>query len=142
MIKKINYKNKTLAYWIKFTNKKGVNFLTPNQISHQIGFLNHPKAHLIKPHKHYKNTRITNFTSEVLIILKGKIRVDFYTTGKKYLFSKIIKKQEVVILLGNHGHGFKVLEPSEIIEVKQGPYNLKKDKKTFDSVKEKKVKIL
>lgn len=142
MIKKINYKNKTLAYWIKFINKKGVNFLTPSKISHQIGFLNHPSLYLIKPHRHFKNTRKTNFTSEVLIVLKGKIRVDFYTIGKKYIFSKIIKKKEIIILLGNHGHGFKVLEPSEIIEVKQGPYNIKKDKKTFNSIDENKVKIL
>ena len=35
----------------------------------------------------------------------------------------------------------EVIKDIEIIEVKQGPYNLIKDKKKFDKVDEKKIKI-
>ena len=76
---------------------------------------------------------------EVLIILNGKLRVDFYD-NKKYLFSKIIKKNDIIIL-NSGGHGFKVLETVEMIEVKQGPYNIKTDKKVFNSIDDKFVKI-
>ena len=39
------------------------------------------------------------------------------------------------------GHGFEILEDSEMIEVKQGPYYKKVDKIKFEAVDEKKVKI-
>ena len=97
-------------------------------------------GHLIKPHKHYKNIRRIEYTSEVLIIQKGKLRVDFYSDKEKYLFSKIIKKNNIIIL-NSGGHGLKVIETVEMIEVKQGPYNLIKDKKKFYKIDEKKIKI-
>ena len=91
--------------------------------------------------KHYKNIRRIEYTSEVLIILKGKLRVDFYTQSEKYLFSKIIKKNDIIIL-NSGGHGFKVLEPIEMIEVKQGPYNIKSDKKIFEAIEDSLINII
>ena len=44
-------------------------------------------------------------------------------------------------MLVSGGHGFKVIKNVEMIEVKQGPYNLSKDKKKFNSINEKKVRI-
>jgi hypothetical protein len=140
MIKPISHKGKTFGYIIKYTRKLGVNFLTPKKLSHQVGFIKHKSKHLIKPHKHYKNVRRIEYTSEVLIILKGKLRVDFYSDKEKYLFSKIIKKNDIIIL-NNGGHGFKVLDNVEMLEVKQGPYNTKADKKVFANVEDKFIKI-
>jgi hypothetical protein len=76
----------------------------------------------------------------VLIVLKGKIRVDFYTKKEKYLFSKIISKNHIIILIDG-GHGFKILKPTEIIEIKQGPYSQKKDKKVFTPIDDSRVKL-
>ncbi len=140
MIKNIKYKNKTFGFIITYKKKKGVNFLTPNNLSHQIGFIKHSKNHVIQPHWHHKNSRIINYTSEVLIILNGKIRVDFYTKKEKYLFSKVISKNHIIILIDG-GHGFKIINSAEIIEVKQGPYNQKKDKKVFKPINESQVKF-
>ena len=140
MIQPISHKKKIFGYIIKYRKKFGVNFLTPKELSHQVGFIKHKSKHFIKPHKHYKNIRRIEYTSEVLIILNGKLRVDFYDNKKKYLFSKIIKKNDIIIL-NSGGHGFKVLETVEMIEVKQGPYNIKTDKKVFNSIDDKFVKI-
>ena len=41
----------------------------------------------------------------------------------------------------NGGHGFEMLEKTEIIEIKQGPYANDKDKTRFESVKKNKIKI-
>ena len=125
---------------MRYENKNGVIFLTPNHLSHKVQFIKHKKKHLIKPHKHFKNVRKIEYTSEVLIILKGKLRVDFYSKQEKYLFSKILKKNDIIIL-NNGGHGFKVLENVEMIEVKQGPYNLKMDKKVFTAIEDSAVFI-
>jgi len=140
MLEVIKNNNQILGYIIKYKKKIGVNFLTPKKLSHQIGFIKHKKKYIIKPHRHFKNFRKINYTSEVLLITKGKIRVDFYNQKEKYLFSRIIKKNEIVILIAG-GHGFEVLKNCEIIEVKQGPYNQKKDKIVFKPINNKFLKI-
>ena len=141
MIQQIKHKNKLYALIIRnFRKKRGVSFFTPKNLSLQCGYMNHKKNHFIKPHSHKKRLSKIFYTSEVLCLLKGKLRVDFYTDKKIYLFSKIINEKDI-ILLAHGGHGFKVLKDIEMIEVKQGPYYKKVDKIKFEAVDEKKVKI-
>jgi hypothetical protein len=45
-----------------------------------------------------------------------------------------------VILLADGGHGFKMIEDSEIIEVKQGPYAGELDKERFTPILDKDIK--
>ena len=68
------------------------------------------------------------------------LRVDFYNSSKKYLFSKVIKEKDIIMLV-HEGHGFKILKDIEMIEIKQGPYNLSKDKIKFEKIDEKKIKF-
>lgn len=132
MIQKIIYKNKILAVIVKnrYIKRKGINFFTDNKLSQQVAYMNHKKGHVIQPHIHKKRLKKIYDTSEVLIILKGSMKVDFYNNKKKYLFSKILIKNDIVILL-TAGHGFKILKNCKFIEVKQGPYNPIKDKFKF-----------
>ena len=58
--------------------------------------------------------------SETIILLKGKLRIDFYDNKKKYLLVKFELSEIIVLISG--GHGFKTLSSCEMIEVKQGPY--------------------
>lgn len=140
MMKAIKYKNFIFGYLIRYKKKNGVNFLTPSNLTHQIGSIRHKKNHIILPHLHLKNQRKIDYTSEVLIIQKGKIQIDLYSTKKKYLFSKILIKDDILILIKG-AHGFKVLEPCDILEIKQGPYNKKLDKIRFEPADSKKIKI-
>ena len=132
MIQKITYKNKILALIVKnkYIKKKGINFFTDNKLSQQVAYMNHKKGHVIQPHIHKKRLKKVYDTSEVLIVLKGSMKVDFYNNKKKYLFSKILIKNDIAILL-TAGHGFKILKNCKFIEVKQGPYNPIKDKFKF-----------
>ncbi len=142
MIEKILNKKKLLALIVrgKYRNKKGITFFTPNDATQQFGYMKHKKNYSIKPHLHKKRlTRILN-TTEVILILKGKLRVDFYDQYKKYLLSKILKQKDIIMLV-NGGHGFKVLENVEMLEIKQGPYNAIKDKIKFESVNDNKIKL-
>ena len=142
MIEKILHKKKLFALIVrgKYRKKRGVNFFTSKEATQQFGYIKHKKNYIINPHSH--NVRLTRIlkTTEVLLLLKGILRVDFYDNMKKYLFSKIIKEKDLIMFV-HGGHGFKVLKDVEMIEVKQGPYNLSKDKKKFNSVNEKKVRI-
>jgi len=142
MIKEIIHKTKLYALIIKdsYQNKKGISFFTKDVSNQQIGFMNHPKNYIIKPHKHQKRETKIYLTTEVIIIQKGKLRVDFYDTKKKYLFSVVIKKNQIIMLV-HGGHGFKALEPVKMLEIKQGPFVSNKDKIKFDEIEEKKIKI-
>ena len=142
MIEKIIYKKKLLALIVrgKYRNRKGVTFFTPNESTQQFGYMKHKKKHIIKPHLHKKRVTKISYTTEVILIFKGKLRVDFYNYYKKYLFSKILKEKDIIMLV-HGGHGFKVLKNIEMLEIKQGPYSLTKDKIKFEEVNEKKIRI-
>ena len=142
MIEKIFHKNKIYALIVrsKFRKKSGINFFTSEEATQQFGYMKHKKNYLIMPHKH--NKRLTKIlrTTEVIIIFKGILRVDFYNDKKKYLFSKKIYAGDIIMLV-NGGHGFKVLKDVEMLEVKQGPYSLSADKTKFNKIDEKKIRI-
>ena len=142
MIEKILYKKRLFALIVRrqFRKKSGINFFTSKEATQQFGFMKHKKNHIIKPHKHNKRrTRILR-TTEVILLLKGTLRVDFYNDKYKYLFSKKINERDIIMLI-HGGHGFKVLKNVEMIEVKQGPYSLASDKIKFETVDEKKIKF-
>ncbi len=142
MIEKIKNKKKLLAIIIRkeYRKKKGVSFFTPNNLNLQCGYMKHEKNHIIKPHLHLKRLNKIFYTSETIILLKGKLRIDFYDSKKKYLLSKILYSSEIITLISG-GHGFKTLSSCEMIEVKQGPYSEKKDKKKFYETVNNKIKI-
>jgi hypothetical protein len=113
--------------------KEGIDFFTPGDFSQQLGYMNRPEGYVIAPHVHNPVIREVTLTQEVLFIKSGKVRVDFYDEHKNYLESRILLKGDV-ILLAHGGHGFEMLEQSEMIEVKQGPYCGEMDKVRFDPI--------
>ncbi len=141
MIEKIKNKKKLLSIIIRANYKsENIKFFTPKDCSQQLGYMNRPKGYKITPHHHNKIKRKIITTDETLIIKSGKVRIDFYDEKKKYLISKILNKGDVILLV-NGGHGFEMLEKTEIIEVKQGPYLDDKDKTRFDPVMKNELKI-
>jgi len=142
MIENIVHKKKLFAVIVKnkYRKKKGVTFFTPKEATQQFGYIKHPKNYIIQPHLHNKRLTKILYTTEVIILFKGILRVDFYDDKKKYLFSKKISKGDIIMLVSG-GHGFKVIKNVEMIEVKQGPYSLSQDKKKFQITDEKKIKI-
>ncbi len=141
MIEQIIFNNKLLSIIIKKEFKKdGIEFFTPDNFSQQLGYMNRPKGYVIPPHVHNPVTREVQYTKEVLYIKNGKVRVDFYDEVQNYLQSTILESGDV-ILLAYGGHGFEMLEESEIIEIKQGPYAGEVDKTRFEPIDKKKVRL-
>ena len=124
----------------RYRRKKGITFFTQNESTQQFGYMKHKRDHIIKPHLHKKRLTKIYYTSEVILILKGILRVDFYNQFKKYLFSKILKPSDIIMLVSG-GHGFKILKDVEMLEIKQGPYNLIKDKIKFENIDDKYIKL-
>ncbi len=139
MVEKIIHNGLELAIIIRNSfQKEGIEFFTDDNSSQQLGYMNRPESYVIEPHRHNIVPRAVHLTQEVLFIKSGKIRVDFYDNEQDYLKSKILFPGDV-ILLADGGHGFKMLEKSEMIEVKQGPYNGERDKVRFEMISDEKV---
>lgn len=112
---------------------EGIAFLTDAACSQQLGYMNRPVGHVIPPHVHKPAPREVHYTQEVLFVKSGRVRVDFYAEDRRYLESAVLQAGDV-ILLARGGHGFEMLEATEMIEVKQGPYVGEHDKTRFSPV--------
>ena len=91
--------------------------------------MNRPSGYQIQPHVHLRVDRTSAFTQEVLFVKRGHVRVDFYDDSDTKIAERELATGDV-ILLSEGGHGFEMLEETELIEVKQGPYL--EDKRRFD----------
>ena len=139
MIEKIQLGGNLLALIVRRNfDKPGIHFFTEDDLSQQLAYMRHPTGTVIEPHVHNPVTREVHFTQEVLIIKRGRLRVDFYDHGKVYLESRNLEVGDV-ILLATGGHGFEVLEEVEMIEVKQGPYAGEADKTRFKGINHQQV---
>lgn len=111
----------------------GVHFLTEDGLSQQVAYMHHPTGKVIDAHVHNLVQRNVIMTQEVIIIKRGKLRVDFYDIYQTYLESRVLCEGDVLLLVSG-GHGFEVLEEVQMIEVKQGPYSGEDDKERFEAV--------
>jgi hypothetical protein len=111
-------------------NKDGINFITEEKSILQMGIMSHNSGHKIKPHIHKPFKRKTEGTNEVIYIKKGKVLVEFYNFNQEYFTSYDLNAGDWIILIEG-GHGFKIIEDSVMIEVKNGPYAEDQDKVRF-----------
>ncbi len=121
-------------------SKPGISFFTPDDLSQQLAYMRHPAGKTIAPHVHNPVSREVHYTQEVLFIKRGRLRVDFYDSSRRYLRSRVLEAGDV-ILLATGGHGFEVLDEVEMIEVKQGPYAGDSDKTRFEAVARERVRF-
>ena len=120
---------------------EGIQFFTPDMFSQQLAYMNRPEGYVIPPHVHNPVKRDVAWTQEVLFIKSGRVRVDFFTEGRHYLESRVVETGDVILLAAG-GHGFEMLEPTEIIEVKQGPYCGDQDKTRFEPIEREHVRLV
>ena len=134
LIEHITHNEKVIAIIIRNEySYDGIKFFSDEDFSLQIGYMSRPEGYKVIPHIHNPVERHTIGTQEVLFIKKGKIRIDFYSYEQVYLDSRTLTTGDVIFLIGA-GHGIDILEPTEIFEVKNGPYIEGADKGRFEGV--------
>ena len=131
----IEHQDKTIAIILRRDfSASASRFFSPADFSQQFGFLVHRKGHTIPAHFHKKIQREITLTQEVLLIKKGEIQVNLYSGGQEFLTSRSLRAGDIIFLCSG-GHGFTMLQDSEIVEVKQGPYSGRdSDKENFVGV--------
>ncbi len=115
--------------------RDGIQFFTPGDFSQQLGYMSHQKGDRIQEHMHLLEAREIKYTQETLFIKSGRVRVDFFDGHNRYFASRDLKRGDVTPLASG-GHGFEFLEPTEMFEVKQGPYCGDRDKLRFQGVRD------
>jgi mannose-6-phosphate isomerase-like protein (cupin superfamily) len=141
-VERIEHDGELLALIVRhdFT-APGIHFFTSDDLSQQLAFMRHPVGKEIPPHVHNPVTRQVHLTQEVLVLRRGKMRVDFYSDARVYLASRILQAGDVILLIKG-GHGFEVLEEVEMFEIKQGPYAGEADKTRFEPVSAHEIRIV
>lgn len=105
-------------------------FITSQDARQQVGFIVYPKGGEIFRHVHLPIERHLTGTSEVLLVRKGAMEVDFYTDDRVFICTRKLHENDLVLLLSG-GHGFRCLEDTILLEVKQGPYTGLAEKERF-----------
>jgi len=133
-LEEIRSQGKTLAIILRANFRSDtLSFFSPADFSQQLGYLPHKAGKVIPAHFHRRVQREITLTQEVLFIRSGRVRATLYDEDREFVASLELGTGDLIFLCSG-GHGFEVLEDSEIIEVKQGPYSGRdSDKIVFES---------
>jgi hypothetical protein len=116
------------------TTEKKYNFLTDQQSPLQLGVSSYAGGELIPAHAHLRTEVTVPSGHEYILVKSGRLRVKLYDAATRQQLSVQELGAGDSILLLSGGHGFEVVEPCQILEVKQGPYLSKeKDKVVWES---------
>jgi len=119
-MEKIFHEGKLIALKVS-SMADGLVPMTQPEEALQVLTLKHPKGRLIVPHVHVPCQRETTILQEILIVIRGKLRVSFFDEkGNTFAQIEIMRGEACLTLTGPHGVEF--LEDSEVIEVKNGPF--------------------
>jgi hypothetical protein len=105
-------------------------FITAPEHLQQIGFVKYPQGGTIVPHLHKPLERHIVGTPETLIVRSGRAEVSLYDEGQRLVAQRILETGDVLVLIAG-GHGFRLLEDTIFLEVKQGPYTGLVEKERF-----------
>tara|TARA_B100001059_G_C17817861_1_gene576397 strand:- start:1626 stop:2045 length:420 start_codon:yes stop_codon:yes gene_type:complete len=102
-------------------SNEGLNFVTNDEKSLQVGIWNYEKGKNLEPHFHNTYDRNADITSESVFITKGKILIKVYTKNLELVLEETLQAGEMIIQF--YGvHEYIMLEDSIVVETKNGPY--------------------
>lgn len=105
-------------------------FLTPPEFKQQVGYVAYPAGGVIARHMHVPIHRHLIGTSEVLVVLRGHAWIDVYGEEHDLVASRELHAGDVMLMVGG-GHGFRIIEDTVFLEIKQGPYEGLEEKERF-----------
>ncbi|HEY2324824.1 MAG TPA: hypothetical protein VGJ82_18335 [Thermoanaerobaculia bacterium] len=120
-----------LAYLIRGSfMPEQTTFLTPPEFKQQVGFVVYPANGEIQRHLHLPLERRLVGTSEVLVVRKGRCIIDLYSDDRTFVVSRELAAGDIALLVAG-GHGFRMIEDTVFLEIKQGPYTGLQEKQHF-----------
>ena len=130
-VEHIVFEGKPLAYIIRSEIvPKATTFLTPSDFKQQVGFVVYPKGGEIQRHVHRPLERHLIGTSEVLVVRQGRCEIDIYSNQRQLVATEQLREGDILLMVDG-GHGFRMLEDTVFVEIKQGPYTGLDEKERF-----------
>jgi hypothetical protein len=121
-IEQIPDSGSVLAYVIRTTaSAAATTFITPDEATFQAGFVVYPAGGEVVPHLHLPVRREVVGTSELLFVRSGRCHVDVYDSNRQIVATRELGPGDAVLSLGG-GHGFRMIEDTVLLELKQGPF--------------------
>lgn len=105
-------------------------FLTPPEFKQQVGFVVYPAGGEIHRHDHRPLERKIVGTSEVLVVKQGRCEIDIYNDQRELVATRELGPGDIMLMVGG-GHGFRMIEDTIFLEIKQGPYTGIDEKERF-----------
>jgi uncharacterized protein with PhoU and TrkA domain len=120
-----------LAYIIRSEIRtEKTTFFTPPDLKQQVGFVVYPAGGVIKRHVHRPLERHIIGTSEVIIVRRGRCEIDIYDNERNLVATRELRPGDIMLMVSG-GHGFRMLQDTVLLEVKQGPYTGVDEKEHF-----------
>jgi hypothetical protein len=131
-IEQVTHDGRVLAYVIRArATADQTTFMTAPEATFQAGFVVYPAGGAVTPHVHLPVVRQVVGTSEFLVVRSGRCIVDLYDEGRVLVASRELDAGDAVLSVGG-GHGFRMIEDTVLLELKQGPYTGLAEKERFD----------
>jgi hypothetical protein len=105
-------------------------FLTPDDCNLQVGHVVYPAGGEVARHMHLPIERHIIGTTEVLMVERGRCSVDIYAPERGVVATRELRAGDLLIAVAG-GHGFRMLEDTVLLEIKQGPYPGGSEKERF-----------
>jgi len=119
-----------LAYIARAERLEHTQFLTPDECNLQVGHVVYPAGSEITRHMHLPLERHVVGTTEVLLVERGRCEVDVYDCDRRVAATRELRTGDILIAVSG-GHGFRILDDTILLEVKQGPYPGGAEKERF-----------
>ncbi len=130
-LEQITYQKKPLAYLIRATMSPAqTTFVTPPEFKQQVGFVVYRAGGVIARHDHRPLERHLIGTSEVLIVRRGRCEIDIYNDAREWVATRELGPGDIMLMVSG-GHGFRMIEDTVFLEIKQGPYTGEDEKEHF-----------
>jgi quercetin dioxygenase-like cupin family protein len=131
LIEHITWNDQPLAYIIRAAFQPDrTTFLTESEFKQQVGYVVYPAGGEVQRHTHRPLERHLVGTSEVLLVKSGRCVMDVYSEDHELVATRELATGDVMLMIGG-GHGFRMLEDTVLLEVKQGPYTGLDEKEHF-----------
>jgi len=113
--------------------KKGLDFLTPNDLFVQVGTWWYDKGKKLASHIHKDFDRPGGRTMESVYVRRGSMKVILYTEQRERFQDYVLNTGDMAVFAYG-GHGYEILEDdTQIIESKNGPFvDVETDKDKFE----------
>jgi cupin fold WbuC family metalloprotein len=106
-------------------------FLTQESHQFQLGFIVYKAGSTIPCHTHLPIPRSLVGTSEAILVRQGRAVVMLFDTQRVLITEMELRVGDLIVLYKG-GHGFRLLEDTVLMEIKQGPYIGLDEKQRFD----------